>query len=113
MLLNSGGLLLANALRPSVVGGTKHLSREENPNGITVNCVALGYTDTDRLTYLYLRTDDPESAHREDAATIPARRFGQAEEIGAAVVFLCSRRADYISGVTVLVDGGLASGLLS
>jgi 3-oxoacyl-[acyl-carrier protein] reductase len=109
----SDGILLANALRPSVVGWAKHLSREEGPNGITVNCVAPGYIDTDRLKYLYSLADDPETARRDDAEAIPARRFGQAEEIGATVAFLCSRRADYISGVTVLVDGGLARGLLS
>lgn len=107
------GLLLANALRPSVVGWAKHLSREEGPNGITVNCIAPGFIDTDRLKYLYSLADDPTTARRNDEAAIPARRFGQAEEIGAAVAFLCSRRADYISGVTVLVDGGLARGLLS
>ncbi len=107
------GLLLANALRPSVVGWAKHLSHEEGPNGVTVNCVAPGYIDTDRLKYLYSLADDPESSRRDDAATIPARRFGEPEEIGATVAFLCSRQADYISGVTVLVDGGLARGLLS
>jgi 3-oxoacyl-[acyl-carrier protein] reductase len=107
------GLLLANALRPSIVGWAKHLSREEGPNGITVNCIAPGYIDTDRLKYLYSLTDDPESARRQDAETIPARRFGHPDEIGATATFLCSRQADYISGITVLVDGGLARGLLS
>jgi 3-oxoacyl-[acyl-carrier protein] reductase len=106
-------LLLANALRPGVVGWAKHLSREEGPNGITVNCIAPGYIDTDRLKYLYSLADDPEASRRADAAAIPARRFGEAEEVGATVAFLCSRRADYISGITVLVDGGLARGLLS
>jgi 3-oxoacyl-[acyl-carrier protein] reductase len=107
------GLLLSNATRPSVTGWAKHLSREEGPNGITVNCVAPGYIDTDRLKYLYSLGDDPEAARRDDAAAIPAGRFGRPEEIGATVAFLCSRHADYISGVTVLVDGGLARGLLS
>jgi len=109
----SDGLLLANALRPAVVGWAKHLSREEGPNGVTVNCIAPGYIDTDRLKYLYSVADDPEASRRADEEAIPARRFGKPEEIGAAVAFLCSRHADYISGVTVLVDGGLARGLLS
>jgi 3-oxoacyl-[acyl-carrier protein] reductase len=107
------GLLLANALRPSIVGWAKHLSREEGPNGITVNCIAPGYIDTDRLKYLYSLEDDPEAARRRDAEMIPARRFGDPDEIGATAAFLCSRQADYVSGITVLVDGGLARGLLS
>jgi 3-oxoacyl-[acyl-carrier protein] reductase len=65
------------------------------------------------LKYLYSLADDPASARQDDEAAIPARRFGQPEEIGTAVAYLCSRRADYISGVTILVDGGLARGLLS
>ena len=44
---------------------------------------------------------------------IPARRFGSPDEIGSTAAFLCSRQADYISGITVLVDGGLARGPLS
>jgi len=107
------GLVLSNALRPSVVGWAKDLSREEGPHGITVNVIAPGYVDTDRLKYLYSLSEDPAVARRTDEALIPARRFGLPEEIGDAVAFLCSRRADYISGTTLLVDGGLARGLLS
>jgi 3-oxoacyl-[acyl-carrier protein] reductase len=107
------GLLLSNALRPGVTGWAKHLSREEGPNGITVNSIAPGYIDTERLRYLYSTESDPEAARTRDAETIPARRFGSPEEIAAAAAFLCSDEAAYITGVTLLVDGGLTRGLLS
>jgi 3-oxoacyl-[acyl-carrier protein] reductase len=107
------GLLLSNALRPGVTGWAKHLSREEGPNGITVNSIAPGYIDTERLRYLYSTEPDPEAARTRDAETIPLRRFGSPEEIAAAVAFLCSNEAAYITGVTLLVDGGLTRGLLS
>jgi 3-oxoacyl-[acyl-carrier protein] reductase len=107
------GLLLSNALRPAVTGWAKHLSREEGPHGITVNSIAPGYIDTDRLRYLYSTGSDPEADRRRDAESIPVRRFGTPEEIAAAAVFLCSTQAAYITGVTLLVDGGLTRGLLS
>jgi 3-oxoacyl-[acyl-carrier protein] reductase len=109
----SDGLLLSNAIRPAVIGWAKTLSREEGPSGVTVNSVAPGYIDTDRLKYLYSLADDPEQSRRADEDAIPARRFGQPEEIAATVVFLCSVHAAYISGITVLVDGGLSRGLSS
>ncbi len=107
------GLLLSNALRPGVTGWAKHLSREEGPNAITVNSIAPGYIDTERLRYLYSSESDPEAARARDAQTIPLRRFGSPQEIAAAAAYLCSTEAAYISGVTLLVDGGLARGLLS
>ena len=107
------GLLLSNALRPGVTGWAKHLSREEGPHGITVNSIAPGFIDTQRLRYLYSSEADPDAARRRDAAEIPLRRFGAPEEIAAAAAFLCSTEAAYITGVTLLVDGGLTRGLLS
>ena len=109
----SDGLLLSNAIRPAVIGWAKSISREEGPNGITVTSVAPGYIDTDRLKYLYSLGDDPDESRRADEDVIPARRFGRPEEIAATVAFLCSEEAAYISGITVLVDGGLARGLSS
>lgn len=107
------GLLLSNALRPGVIGWAKHLSKEEGPNGVTVNSIAPGFTDTDRMKYLYSLSPDPDAARRQDEASIPVRRLGDPGEIASAVAFLCSRQAAYINGITLLVDGGLASGLLS
>ena len=107
------GLLLSNTYRPGVIGWAKTLSQDEGPNGITVNSIAPGYTDTARLRGLYALGDDPEQARRDDEAAIPLRRFGDPAEIGAAVAFLCSTQAAYINGITLLIDGGLAKGLLS
>jgi 3-oxoacyl-[acyl-carrier protein] reductase len=107
------GLLLSNTLRPGVIGWAKAISRDEARHGITVNSIAPGYIATDRLVHLYASEADPDAAMRRDADTIPAGRFGEPEEIAAAVAFLCSTGAAYITGTTLLVDGGLARGLLS
>jgi len=107
------GLLLSNTYRPGVIGWAKTLSQHEGPNGITVNSIAPGYIDTDRMRSLYELADDPDQARRNDEAAIPLRRLGDPAEIAAAVAFLCSTQASYITGITVLIDGGLAQGLLS
>jgi 3-oxoacyl-[acyl-carrier protein] reductase len=107
------GLLLSNTYRPGVIGWAKTLSKDEGPNGITINSIAPGYIDTERMQKLYAGGDDPGSARRDDEALIPARRFGEPGEIADAITFLCSTRAAYINGITLLIDGGLAKGLLS
>jgi 3-oxoacyl-[acyl-carrier protein] reductase len=107
------GLILSNTYRPGVIGWAKTLSQVEAPNGITVNSIAPGYIDTERLQSIYALGDDPDGDRRRDAAAIPAGRFGDPAEIGDAVAFLCSARAAYINGITLLIDGGLAKGLLS
>jgi 3-oxoacyl-[acyl-carrier protein] reductase len=105
------GLLLSNTYRPGVIGWAKTLSKEEAPNGITINSIAPGYIDTERLRSFYAGDDDP--ARTADEELIPARRFGDPAEIADAITFLCSNRAAYITGITLLIDGGLAMGLLS
>jgi 3-oxoacyl-[acyl-carrier protein] reductase len=100
-------LALSNAIRPGVVGWSKTLARELGPRGITVNCIAPGRIDTDRLQEVY-----PDGPTEADLATIPLRRLGTPAEIGALVAFLCSDRGAYISGATIPVDGGLVRSLL-
>jgi 3-oxoacyl-[acyl-carrier protein] reductase len=107
------GLLLSNVFRPGVIGWAKTISRDEARHGITVNSIAPGYIGTERLVSLYSSEADPQAAMRRDADTIPAGRFGTPEEIAAAVAFLCSTGAAYVNGTTMLIDGGLARGLLS
>jgi 3-oxoacyl-[acyl-carrier protein] reductase len=107
------GLLLSNAYRPGITGWSKTLSQDEARHGITVNCIAPGYIDTERMKLIYAAGADPEGDRRRDADVIPAGRFGSPAEVGDAITFLCSTRAAYINGITLLIDGGLAKGLLS
>jgi 3-oxoacyl-[acyl-carrier protein] reductase len=95
-------LALSNAVRPAVTGWLKSLSRDVGPAGITVNCIAPGRIATARLEELY-----PNGATEADLAAIPLRRWGTPAEFGDVVCFLASERARYISGQTVVVDGGL------
>jgi 3-oxoacyl-[acyl-carrier protein] reductase len=99
-------IALSNAIRPGVTGWLKTLAGELGPQGITVNCVAPGRFGTARLEQLY--PDGPSDA---DLAEIPLRRWGAPREFGDVVCFLASDRARYITGQTIVVDGGLQRAL--
>jgi 3-oxoacyl-[acyl-carrier protein] reductase len=99
-------LALSNSLRPAVTGWLKTLATELGPRGITVNCVAPGRIATPRLEYLY-----PGGATEEQLSDIPLRRWGEPREFGDVVCFLASERARYVSGQTIVVDGGLQKAL--
>jgi len=101
-------LALSNAVRPGVVGWLKTLARELGPDGITVNTIAPGRIDTDRLRSLYGDSGPPSS----DLENVPVRRLGTPAEIAAAAAFLASDRAGYVTGAVIPVDGGLTRGLL-
>lgn len=106
------GLLLSNSLRPAVVGMAKTLADELGPEGITVNNVSPGYTATERLEQLSRRISESEGIEIAEAverwtSSIPLGRLGQPEELAAAVAFLCSRQAAYVTGTTIQIDGGL------
>ena len=90
------------AAKAGLVGFTKALAKEIAARGITVNCVAPGFIDTDMTKTL---TDEQKQAI---FSNIPAARLGQPEEIAAAVVFLASPAAAYITGETIHVNGGMA-----
>ncbi len=100
-------LALSNAVRPGVVGWAKTLARELGPKGITVNSIAPGRIDTERLKEVY-----PEGPSDADLAAIPAGRLGDPRELGDVVCFLVSARAAYVTGAVIPVDGGLTRGLL-
>jgi len=95
-------LILSNSVRASVVGLMKTLSNELGTYNITVNNVMPGYTETARLEKLLESNPDFAKAKGE----IPLARFGRPEEFAAAVAFLASERASYITGVSLAVDGG-------
>ena len=100
-------LALSNMTRAAVVAWAKTLSREVGPKGITVNTIATGKIETDRLRSLYT----PEQLAKL-GQEIPARRPGRPSELADLVCFLASDRAAYISGTLIPVDGGLGRGLL-
>jgi len=99
-------LALSNAFRPAVTGLFKTLASELGPRGITVNCVAPGRIATARLEHLY-----PDGPTESDLADIPLGRWGDPHELGDVVCFLASDRARYVTGQTVVVDGGLERAL--
>jgi 3-oxoacyl-[acyl-carrier protein] reductase len=100
-------LILSNSVRASVVGLIKTLSNELGVYNITVNNVMPGYTETDRLKELMEKNSSFASAKTE----VPLGRFGKPEEFAAAVAFLASERASYITGVSLAVDGGWIKGI--
>lgn len=95
-------LILSNSVRASVVGLTKTLANELGSHNITVNNVMPGYTKTNRLLSLIDSNPDFKNAINE----IPLKRFGNPEEFAAAITFLASERASYITGTSLAVDGG-------
>ena len=109
-------LIMSNAVRAAVVGLVKSLSNEFGKDGITVNNVAPGYTATERLQELagvraLAGGSSPEQIYQSWAAEIPLRRLGNPQEIANAIVWLASERAAYVTGQTLLADGGLYRGL--
>jgi 3-oxoacyl-[acyl-carrier protein] reductase len=109
-------LILSSAIRPAVVGLVKSLAVEFGKDGITVNNVAPGYTATERLKELAGSRSKgagvPETEIYEKwASEVPLRRLGKPEEIADAIVWLASERASYVTGQTILVDGGIYKGM--
>ncbi len=101
------GLILSNSIRASVVGLVKTLSNELGSFNITVNNVMPGYTNTKRLENLMAANPELKKINKE----IPLGRIGEPEEFAAAVTFLASEKASYITGVSLAVDGGWIKGI--
>jgi 3-oxoacyl-[acyl-carrier protein] reductase len=104
-------LAVSNALRAATANWAKTLSQEVAAWGITVNNVLPGYTDTERLAEIFEMRARKAGSTVDDArkavvSDIPAGRLGRADEIAAAVAFLASPAAAYISGINLPVDGG-------
>jgi 3-oxoacyl-[acyl-carrier protein] reductase len=97
-------LMLSNSHRPGLLGGFRTLARQLAADGITFNTILPGRIATDRIMHLYGSLEEADAVARDE---VPAARLGTAEEIAAAAAFLCSARASYITGVALLVDGGL------
>jgi 3-oxoacyl-[acyl-carrier protein] reductase len=110
------GLVLSNALRSAVTSLAKTLSVELAPDNILVNCVAPGYTRTDRVIELAEQSarregTTPDAVEQRLMAKIPLGRMGEPAEFGEVVAFLASPAASYVTGVTIPVDGGWTRGI--
>jgi 3-oxoacyl-[acyl-carrier protein] reductase len=106
-------LILSNAIRAAVQGMAKTLSSDLAKDGVRVNCVQPGRILTERIEQLDSDTakrqnTTPEAirAHYEKSV-IPMGRYGKPEEFAAAVVFLASPKASYITGTSLQIDGGM------
>lgn len=110
------GLMLSNSLRAAVQGYMRTLATELAPLGVTANCIAPGYTRTERLVELAAEqaelrgvpAADIEAGWVED---IPMGRLAEVREIAAAAVFLAGEPAAYLTGQMITVDGGYARSL--
>jgi 3-oxoacyl-[acyl-carrier protein] reductase len=109
-------LIMSNAVRSAVVGLVKSLSNEFGKDGILVNNVGPGYTATERLkelagTRALAAGVSVEKIYEQWAADAPVRRVGEPREIADLIVWLASERASYVTGQTVLADGGIYHGV--
>jgi 3-oxoacyl-[acyl-carrier protein] reductase len=101
-------LQLSNAHRPGVVVGFKVLAKRYAASGVTLNTLHPGRIGTDRMIET---AGSREAAQQTARDTIPAGRLGEPADMGAAAAFLCSEQAGYITGISLLVDGGLTAGV--
>jgi 3-oxoacyl-[acyl-carrier protein] reductase len=109
-------LVLSNAVRAAVVGLVKSLANEFGKDGILVNNVGPGFTATDRLKQLAKVRSAAQGKSEQEvfeawAADSAVKRVGKPEEVADTIVWLASERASFITGQTVLADGGIYKGL--
>ncbi|MEN2997943.1 MAG: 3-oxoacyl-[acyl-carrier-protein] reductase [Brevinematia bacterium] len=100
-IMGNAGQVNYSASKGGVIALTKSLAKELASRNINVNAVAPGYIDTDMTRVL------PENVKQEILKLIPLGRMGQPEDVANVVAFLCSDMSSYITGQTILVDGGM------
>jgi 3-oxoacyl-[acyl-carrier protein] reductase len=100
-------LIASSTARAALTAFLKVTAREVAADGVTVNSVLPGFHATDRITGLY-----DASGLEQLAATVPTGTIGEAADFGKVVAFVCSRPARYITGESILVDGGAYAGLV-
>jgi 3-oxoacyl-[acyl-carrier protein] reductase len=100
-------LALSNSVRPGVIGWAKTLAREVGPDGVTVNSIAPGKIETERLAEAFVNR-----SRAEEMEAVPLKRFGRPNEVADVICFLASDRAAYVSGAVIPVDGALTRSLL-
>ncbi len=109
------GLDLSSGARAGLTAFLAGVARTVADKNVTINNILPGAFDTDRLNGILAKAAEQKGISRDEAAaaraaTIPAKRFGQPEEFGAACAFLCSAQAGYITGQNLLIDGGTFNG---
>ena len=110
------GLGVSNTIRAAVANWAKTLSVELGSHGITVNNVLPGFTNTNRLKSIICNRAQKQRKSEEEVAdimraSVPANRFGEANEVANAIAFLCTPAASYINGINIPVDGGRTQSL--
>jgi len=110
------GLMLSNAVRSAVVGLSKTLASELARDRILVNCVAPGFTRTERVAAVSAATAAREgvtaaAVEQRIVTQIPMGRLGEPDELGHLIAFLASAGGDYVTGATIPVDGGFLRGV--
>ena len=104
---------LSNSLRPGVVGLLKTLASDVAKDNVPINAVCPGRMKTERLLEGASKQGNSKKEYlAKHVATIPLERIGEPGEIANVVVFLASEKASYVTGTTIMVDGGLVRGLL-
>jgi 3-oxoacyl-[acyl-carrier protein] reductase len=111
------GSPFANSFKPGLLGALGTLAREVAASGVTVNSILPGPFDTERIRRaainMYAEAQLlPEEALQRYAEKRPMKRIGRLEEIGALCAFLCSRQAGYMTGQSIVIDGGQVPTLL-
>jgi 3-oxoacyl-[acyl-carrier protein] reductase len=100
--------MLSNSHRAATLAAFKTLARQVAGDGVTLNSVLPGMIATQRIVSL---AGSREAAEAGARTAVPAGRLGTVEEFAAAAAFLCSARASYVTGVALLVDGGMTRGI--
>ena len=100
-LMGNSGQINYSSSKSAMVGFSRSLAKELGSRNITSNVVAPGFIETDMTTFL------KEDEKTELSKSIPMRRFGSVEDVARCIVFLASDEANYITGQTISVDGGL------
>ncbi len=96
----------SNAHRPGLIAAFKVLAKQAAADGVTLNSVLPGRIATERA---FVNAGSAEAAEAAAREQVPIGRLGTVEEMAAPAVFLCSERASYVTGTTLLVDGGLTA----
>ncbi len=103
--------LAYSSSKHALLGLTRSMALDLAADGIRVNCVAPGSVDTPMLDWAFSLDDDPEGLRRQVAEMHPLGRLARPEEVAEGVAFLASDRASFVTGISLVIDGGLLLGL--